>query len=106
MADNTCKGWNFHVYALGSDVCSLCGQPRHSTPPPKPKGKVHIHSTGKPICGTKLKDVVPGSGRLPHVLTVESMHLTRPEDFCIKCWYWRKKHARAQRLALAVIRHG
>lgn len=22
----TCKGWNFHVYSLGSRNCSMCGQ--------------------------------------------------------------------------------
>lgn len=24
----TCKGWNFHVYTLGSNKCSICGQGR------------------------------------------------------------------------------
>ena len=24
----SCKGWNFHVWSLGSDRCTMCGRKR------------------------------------------------------------------------------
>ena len=26
--DTSCKGWNFHVFCLGADRCSMCGKRR------------------------------------------------------------------------------
>jgi hypothetical protein len=70
----SCKGYNYHVFALGADRCSICGQlraeldkenqapPKRPKPPPRSKptyGEVFINAKDLERLVNAIKKAIP-----------------------------------------------